>query len=246
MRKRGRPTGWEAAYRARPSTDYMTDNHHEDCEALHHIFHRSSVRRILDLGCGDGRHLVYFARLGYHMHGQDVAPTAVELAQVWLARESLSADLVSGDMTRVLWPDSTFDAVLCVQVINHHRIREIRRTIQEIHRTARSGGFLFLTVGIDRPLRPDAPKAIEVEPCTYVPTEGHEKGVPHHEFTMAELLYEFRRFSIREDLMPVHRDTKEYTCVLFQKAGGRPNGQASDADNSGREAPTSKWRSSGE
>lgn len=195
----------------------MTDTHHEDCEALHHIYHHSGVRRILDLGCGDGRHLVYFARLGYHMYGQDIAPTAVELAQVWLARESLSADLVSGDMTRVLWPDSTFDAVLCVQVINHHRIREIRGTIDEIHRTLRSGGFLFLTVGIDLPLRPDAPPAIEVEPRTYVPTEGHEKGVPHHEFTMAELLHEFRRFSIREDLMSVHRDTKEYTCVLFQK-----------------------------
>jgi len=72
-----------------------------------------------------------------------------------------------------------------------------------------------------------------------VPTEGHEKGVPHHEFTMAELLREFRRFSIREDLMPVHRDKNEYTCVLFQKAGGRPNCDASDADNSPQEEPES-------
>jgi len=241
--RREEPSGWEAAYRARPSFGYMTDDHHEDCEALQRVFHHSGVRRILDLGCGDGRHLVYFAQLGYHMYGQDIAPTAVELAQVWLARESLSADLVSGDMTRILWPDSMFDAVLCLQVINHHRIGEIRRTIEEIRRSLRNGGFLFLTVGIDLPLRPDAPRAIEVEPGTYVPTEGHETGVPHHEFTMAELLHEFRRFSIREDLMPIHRDTNEYTCVLFQKAGGRPNCHASDADNSGREAPASKWRS---
>jgi len=177
------------------------------------------------------------------MYGQDIAPTAVELARVWLARESLSADLVSGDMTRILWPDSVFDAVLCLQVINHHRIGEIRRTIEEVRRSLRNGGFLFLTVGIDLPLRPDAPRAIEVEPGTYMPTEGHETGVPHHEFTIAELLHEFRRFSIREDLMPIHRDTNEYTCVLFQKAGGRPNCHASDADNSGREAPASKWRS---
>ncbi len=220
----------------------MTDDRHEDCEALHRIFLQSGVRRILDLGCGDGRHLVYFARLGYQMYGQDISPTALKLAQAWLAGESLSADLAAGDMTRVLWPDSAFDAVLCVQVINHHRIREIRRTIEDIRRSLRNGGFLFLTVGIDRPLRPDAPKAIEVEPRTYVPTEGHEKGVPHHEFTMAELLHEFRRFSVREDLMPAHSDRNEYTCFLFQKDGGRLSCDASDADDSCREAPASKWR----
>lgn len=151
------------------------------------------------------------------MHGQDIAPTGLRLARVWLAEESLSADLACGDMTRILWPDSTFDAMLCIQVINHNRIREIRRTIEEIHRSLRNGGFLFLTVGIDCSPRPGAPKAIEVEPHTYVPTEGHEKGVPHYEFNMAELLDEFRRFSVREDLMPTHMDTKEYTCVLFQK-----------------------------
>jgi len=213
----GKPTGWEAAYRVRPKADYMTDNHHEDCQVLDEIFQRSGVRCILDLGCGDGRHLVRFARLGYHMHGQDISPTGLKLARVWLAKESLSADLACGDMTRILWPDSSFDAMLCIQVINHHRIREIRQTIEEIHRSLRNGGFLFLTVAIDRPPRPDAPKAIEIEPHTYVPTEGHEKDVPHHEFNMAELLDEFRRFSVREDLMPTHRDTNEYTCVLFQK-----------------------------
>ncbi len=200
----------------------MTDDHHEDCEALHRIFLQSGVRRILDLGCGDGRHLVYFARLGYQMYGQDISPTAVELAQAWLAGESLSADLAAGDMTRILWPDSAFEAVLCIQAINHHRVREIRRTIEEIRHSLRNGGFLFLTVGIDRPLRPDAPKAIEVEPRTYVPTEGHEKGVPHHEFTMAELLHEFRRFSVRDDLMPVHKDKNEYTCLLLQKTTESP------------------------
>ncbi len=239
----GEPSGWEAAYRARPSFGYMTDDHHEDCEALQRIFHHSGVRRILDLGCGDGRHLVYFAQFGYHMYGQDIAPTAVELARSWLVRESLSADLAAGDMTSILWPESTFDAMLCVQVINHHRIRKIRRTIEEIRRSLRNGGFLFLTISINPPLRPDAPRAIEVEPHTWVPTEGHEKGVPHHEFTMAELLHEFRRFSIREDLMPIHKDTNEYTCVLFQKAGGRPSCHASDADSSCWEAPTSKRRS---
>jgi SAM-dependent methyltransferase len=152
------------------------------------------------------------------MCGQDIAPTAIQLAREWLAKEGLPADLAVGDMPRVLWPDCTFDAMLCVQIINHHRIREIRQTVAEIHRVLRPGGYLFLTVQTDRrPPGPDAPKSVEVEPDTYVPLAGHEKGVPHHEFDMRELLDELRDFRLCEELMPVHKDSLRYTCLLAEE-----------------------------
>ncbi|MCK4283288.1 MAG: class I SAM-dependent methyltransferase [Candidatus Brocadiae bacterium] len=211
-------TGWEAAYRKRPSGGYRKASQHEDCQALDRVFRDRNVRAILDLGCGDGRHLVFFARRGYLMHGQDIAPTAIRLADEWLAGENLSADLKAGDMTHIRWPDASFDAMLCIQVVNHHRIRQIRQTVAEIHRVLREGGLLFLTVATERrPPRPGAPKAVEVEPHTYVPLEGHEKGVPHHQFDTQELRYEFRRFIVCEDVMPVHKDSKGYTCLVMQK-----------------------------
>ena len=85
------PIGWEAAYRKRRSGEHKP---HQDAEFLDGLFRKHQVRRILDLGCGDGRHLVYFAKRGYEMFGLDYAPTGLRLAKEWFAKEGLSAKLV--------------------------------------------------------------------------------------------------------------------------------------------------------
>ena len=203
--------GWEAAYRKRPSGECRP---HQDAEFLDRFFREHAVSKILDLGCGDGRHLVYFAKRGYRMYGLDIAPTGIQLSEEWLSREGLSAELVTSDMTDIPWPDSLFDATICVQVINHHRIREIRQTIQEVYRTLRPGGHLFLTVSTTQPVRSAADSEIEeVEPNTYVWAEGHERGVPHHYFDMDELQKEFRVFR----MLDLHRDARGKACMLAQK-----------------------------
>lgn len=205
--------GWEAAYRKRA---YAKREPHEDIDSLDQTFRKEGVRRILDLGCGDGCHLVYFARRGYEMCGLDSAPTAVRLAGDWLAKEGLSAQLVSGDMSAIPWADAVFDAVICIQTINHQRIAGVRRTMSEIWRVLCPGGWLFLTVSTDRPTGP-VTNGREVEPNTYVLLSGHEKGVPHHFFNMDELLTELLQFEVGE----IHKDGRHYTCVLARKATGR-------------------------
>ncbi len=194
--------GWELAYRKRPSGRYTP---HPDAEFLDSLFRAHRVKRILDLGCGDGRHLVFFARRGFQMFGLDIAPMALRYAQEWLSREGLSAELVPGDMTTIRWPDAFFDAVICVHVINHHRIAEIRQTIGEIHRALRHQGWLFLVVRTFRPSVVTRPRGM-VEPYTYVRLEGHEKEVPHHAFDLEELLQEFSQF----DIVDLHKEISRF------------------------------------
>ena len=73
----------------------------------------SGIKSIIDLGCGDGRHLVFFSKLGYDMYGLDYAPMGIQLAEEWLSKEGLSAKLVCTDMTKIPWSDEFFDAVIC-------------------------------------------------------------------------------------------------------------------------------------
>jgi len=206
-------SGWELAYRSSPTRDREIP--HEDAEPLHKLFSEHQVRRILDLGCGDGRHLHFYGRLGYEICGLDYAPTAIRLARQWLAEEGLSAELVCAKMTTIPWVDESFDAVICFQVINHGLIEGIRRTIREIYRVLRDGGWLFVTVSTCKPPGPIRfrPSGIEVEPGTIVLTEEREKGVPHHFFTLVELLDEFSQFS----LVDLHWDSRSRACVLVQK-----------------------------
>ena len=39
------------------------------------------LRRVLDLGCGAGRHLVYLAKEGFEVYGTDISETGLEYAR---------------------------------------------------------------------------------------------------------------------------------------------------------------------
>ena len=146
---------------------------------------RQGCRRVIDLGCGSGRHVVYLAQQGFHVTGLDNSPTALRLTREWAAADGVDASLVRADMRRPLpLASSTFDALVTTQVIHHTFLATVRRTAAEIGRVVRPGGMLFVTV----PLVPDPEDVFEaIEAGTLVPVTGSEKGLPHHFFTPDEL-----------------------------------------------------------
>ena len=205
-------SGWELVYRRGPTEGREVP--HEYTDSLHARFQEHSVQKILDLGCGDGRHLMYFGNLGYEMYGLDHSSSAIQLAEQWLTEEKLSAEFVCTGMDMIPWSNEYFDAVICFQAINHNLVDAIRRTIAEIHRVLRKEGWLFVTIGTWR--LPDSftfHSGTEVEPNTIILTEGHEKGVPHHFFTTEEILREFSQFNI----VNLDHDSRNRACLLAQK-----------------------------
>ncbi len=203
------PGGWEAAYRRGHTRGREP---HEEAEALASLFREHGVKRILDLGCGDGRHLVWFAAQGFDMVGLDSAPTGLKLAEGFLAAAGQTAELVCADVAGIPFEDGAFDAVICVQVINHQDIDGIRKTVAGIHRVLRPGGWLFLTVAsIEGELT--NPKIVRLSPRLYTMGEGHEAGVPHYKATAEEWLAEFARFRIERS----RTDAKGKLALIAQK-----------------------------
>lgn len=144
---------------------------------------------LLDLGCGNGRFLVHFARRGLHVTGLDSAPTALKLAREWLVRESLDGTLLQAD-TRVRLPfaDNSFDALLSTQVIHHARLELVLGAISEIARVVKPGGVVLVSVPVYRPREGNEEfnESDEIEYHTFVPRSGSEAGLPHHLFTQEE------------------------------------------------------------
>jgi len=203
---------WEKLYRKGPF--FSLELPHEDVEFLHEVFQQNKIDKILDLGCGDGRHLYYFSRLGYRVYGLDNARTGLCLAHERLAKEGLYTELVCADMTAIPWPEEFFDAVIGIQVIYHNPIEGIRRTIREIYRVLKPAGSFYVNVSTCKPPGPIRFRSgVEIEPGTMVMDEGPDKGVPHHFFTMPELLSEFSRFK----LVDLHWDSRSRACLLLRK-----------------------------
>ena len=212
-------SSWEKAYQRRHSGEIEPDPSVTDAVS---VFRANNVRDILDLGCGDGRHLVFLGKLGYRMFGLDYAPTALVRAKDWVAREGISAELKCEDFSQLPWPGVYFDAVVCIKTINHGKIESIRNAFHEITRVLRSGGLLIATLPKHPPRRHWKNGNIkEIEPRTYIPLEGHEEGVSHHFFTEKEimgLLGAYEIFCLRDD----SPERPRYVVVARKQAG---NGQ---------------------
>jgi SAM-dependent methyltransferase len=109
-------------------------------QALESYLPRSGAgRQALDVGCGTGHHLGDLAVRGFAVAGADGSREMLEEAR----RTSPAADLHEADVASLPFPDSTFDLVLCIEVLRY--LEDSERCISEIARVLRPGGVCLAT-----------------------------------------------------------------------------------------------------
>jgi len=109
-----------------------------------HATHR--VRNVLDVACGNGRHVVGLAHRGYQCTGQDYTPEQVQIAQARAKREGVSVKLLQGDATRLKY-ENEFDAVLALKILFLLPDDDnVLTCLRQIHRALRSGGIMVCNI----------------------------------------------------------------------------------------------------
>ena len=187
---------------------------HPDMERLAKLFSEKGVRRILDLGCGTGRHLLFLLKKGFEVYGLDGSPNGLEIAKNWLIDENLSSELTCQKIEhRFPYKDGFFDAVISIQVIHHNLIEDIIFTVNEIKRTLKPEGLIFLTFPLIQGFYIKKQNMQKVEKRTYIPLTGQEKGLPHHFFTVAEVKRVFSDFGLSK----IYIDETNHRAILGQK-----------------------------
>jgi ubiquinone/menaquinone biosynthesis C-methylase UbiE len=69
-------------------------------------------RRVLDVGCGTGEHVLMAAEAGSQAVGIDISPTAIRLAEAKSAERGTPARFIVGDALHLESLDEQFDTVL--------------------------------------------------------------------------------------------------------------------------------------
>jgi 2-polyprenyl-6-hydroxyphenyl methylase/3-demethylubiquinone-9 3-methyltransferase len=100
---------------------------------------------VLDLGCAGGFMAEAIARRGSRVTGIDPAEEAIEAARRHARTEGLEIGYDVGVGEQLPYADSSFDAVVCVDVLEH--VTDLDKVLLEVSRVLRPGGlFLFDTI----------------------------------------------------------------------------------------------------
>lgn len=158
--------------------------------------------RILDLGCGAGRHVIFMARQGFEVHGADISDTGLSLTKDRLKQQGLEGCLIKCDMKMLPYTDSCFNVIVCIHAIYHQKREEIRRTISEIYRILRKNGKLLVNFLSKRTYSYGS--GLKVGDDTFVEQEGVEKGVLHY-------------FTNKEDIECFFEDFEIVNIELYEK-----------------------------
>jgi ubiquinone/menaquinone biosynthesis C-methylase UbiE len=145
-------------------------------------------QRVLDLGCGEGRHVIAACALD----GVDAVGVDLSLDDLATARQRMQAfatdngpdtplfALLAGDALRLPFADATFDAVICSEVLEH--IPDYRAALVEIQRVLKPGGYFCASV----------PRAWCERICWWLSREYHQTPGGH--------LRIFRAASLRAEI----------------------------------------------
>jgi 2-polyprenyl-3-methyl-5-hydroxy-6-metoxy-1,4-benzoquinol methylase len=100
-----------------------------------------SGRRVLDAGCGSG----YGSELINAAGAAEVVGIDRSEAALALARAAVTEGVVlaQGDVEDLEFPDDSFDAVVCFEVIEH--VDDVERTLDEFTRVLRPDGLLIVS-----------------------------------------------------------------------------------------------------
>jgi SAM-dependent methyltransferase len=110
----------------------------QNIDALLEHIEASPPFRILDFGCGPGRDLAAFTRLGHLAIGLEGAAQFAAMARVATGCEVWEQDFLKLDL-----PAGRFDGVFANAALFHVPAQELPRVLRELHATLKPGGVLF-------------------------------------------------------------------------------------------------------
>lgn len=123
---------------------------------------RDARPRLLDLGCGEGRNAVHFARHGFQVTGVDLSLPGLEktrrLAERFgVAVETIQANILAHEV------DEVYDVIFSTGTL-HYLPPELRQRRFDGYKAATSpGGLNVMSVFVEKPFIPRAPDSTPAE-----------------------------------------------------------------------------------
>ncbi len=149
-----------------------------------------NMKRVLDLGCGGGRHLIFLREMGLDPYGIDLSSVSVSLARAWwsaaieeeVSGQAVEDRILAGDSGDLPFEDNFFGFAVSHGVLDSMPMVDAKLSIQELARVLVPGGMAY----IDLISGDDAQHAREFA-GEIVVTGSHERGTIQNFFNMSQI-----------------------------------------------------------
>lgn len=210
--------GWDRIYLSPEDYQYYDlFKPHESMAKVAAYFYNQGVVNVLDIGCGTGSNLFSLLNEGFNLTGVDQSPQSIAIVKKISEQAKKEVVVLQAKFQNLPFPDSSFDALISVQTLNHGYEDDVKRGISEIERVLKPQGLIFITVPgriANRETRYCLVKtARKVDERVYLPEKGEEAGIPHFIYNMDILRMHYQNFKLIE----TWKDNKDYYCFLGRK-----------------------------
>lgn len=163
-------------------------------------FKRDGQTKVLDLGCGAGRHLYFMANENLAAYGVDISRDGVEYTNELLKANNLKGEAVVGAVYDIPYENEMFDGLVSYGVLYYCDKKEIEQACDEIYRVLKNGGKALIVVRTTNDSRYG--QGNEIEKNTFIINEEddtksafYESGMKMHFFTEEEVRELFKNFA---------------------------------------------------
>ncbi|MFC1510878.1 class I SAM-dependent methyltransferase, partial [Candidatus Margulisiibacteriota bacterium] len=151
--------------------------------------------RILDLGCGGGRHTLLLAREGFKAYGTDISAKGLNFTKGLLKQKQLTAVLRRAPMEHQPFRNEFFDGIIAFASLYYNDFTGYKKAVAEIYRLLRKGGrALIVTRSVDD-YRFGKGESLGKNTFLVDIPETNEKGLLLHFIGEKEIDLYFHRFS---------------------------------------------------
>ena len=177
------------------------------------LFKKWGIKKVFDLGCGQGRHTLSLSKAGFQTFALDISPHAIATTESALAKEKALGNVTVGDMKNIDFPDDFFDSVLAWRVLYLEKRDGVKKSFAEVRRIIRPGGILYASIRSSNNTlcHIGRLKGEEIEPNTFLMNSDVLSGIVYHFFTPEEVADYLSGFEILE-LEELELQHTEYTA----------------------------------
>jgi len=149
------------------------------------LSHLTNGNRVLDLGCGIGRHIMYCDEMGLDSFGIDLSGEAIEFAHAWAKEKKLlkiEERIKQGDVRYLPWDNEFFSYIISHGVLDSMSFEISKLACIEAARVIKPNGFFYC----DLISGDDSQHAREFNGEEIIKTD-HEKGTLQSYFNLEKI-----------------------------------------------------------